>query len=147
MFTSTLYRDLIKDRVRFIKIITRFKVHERILFVFLCAINNNVIGGASKLLNYFIKTYQPTKIISYADRSWSEGHLYYKLGFSRIAETNPDYKYIVNGVKENKIKYKKSKLIFIKGSEFLTEKQIMKNLGHYRIYDCGKLKFEMLFNL
>ena len=52
-------------------------------------LNTNVIGGASKLLNYFIKTYNPSRIISYADRSWSEGNLYYQLGFKLISESKP----------------------------------------------------------
>lgn len=63
-------------------------------------INCNVIGGASKLLNYFIKTYKPVRIISYADRSWSEGNLYYQLGFELVNETKPDYKYIINNIRE-----------------------------------------------
>ena len=41
----------------------------------------NVIGGASKLLNHFIKTYKATRIVSYADKDWSIGSLYYTLGF------------------------------------------------------------------
>ena len=44
-------------------------------------INLNVIGGASKLLNFFIKVYNPNRIISYADKDWSLGMLYYKLNF------------------------------------------------------------------
>jgi len=30
--------------------------------------NTNVLGGASKLFSYFVKNYNPTNIISYADR-------------------------------------------------------------------------------
>jgi len=105
-------------------------------------INYNVIGGASKLLNYFIKTYTPSRIISYADRSWSEGNLYYQLGFKLVNESKPDYKYIVNNVRENKTKYKKSKLI--KNGFIGTEKEITENLGYKRIYDCGKIKFEYI---
>ena len=35
--------------------------------------STSVVGGASKLLSYFIKTYHPKKIISYADRRWTDG--------------------------------------------------------------------------
>ena len=101
-------------------------------------INCNVIGGASKLLNYFIKTYKPLRIISYADRIWSEGNLYYQLGFKLVNETKPDYKYIIDGVKKHKSGFKKSKL-----NTLLTESQEMKNKGINKIYDCGKLKFEI----
>ena len=93
-------------------------------------LNCNVIGGASKLLNFFIKTYKPTRIISYADRSWSEGGLYYKLGFKLAIESKPDYKYIINGKRVHKSNFKMK-----------NEKLEMINKGVKRIYDCGKLKF------
>ena len=105
-------------------------------------LNTSVIGGASRLFKYFIKTYNPSRIISYADKSWSSGNLYYTLGFELNSQTKPDYKYIINGIRENKTKYKKSKLIkegFFSG----TEKEIMQNLDYKRIYDCGKIKFEI----
>ena len=44
-------------------------------------LENNIVGGASKLLSYFKKNYKPKRIISYADRDWSDGGLYYKIGF------------------------------------------------------------------
>ena len=40
-----------------------------------------VIGGASKLLTYFKKNYNWSSIFSYADRRWSDGDVYNKLGF------------------------------------------------------------------
>jgi hypothetical protein len=40
-----------------------------------------VIGGASKLLKYFERNYNPKSLISYADRRYSNGKLYYSLGF------------------------------------------------------------------
>jgi len=119
----------------------KMKINEWNLSRFCNKLNFNVIGGASKLLSYFIKTYNPLRIVSYADKAWSLGRLYYQLGFSLINETKPDYKYIVNNIRENKTNYKKPKLIKqgFKG----TEKEIMENLGYNRIYDCGKMKFEI----
>ena len=103
--------------------------------------NYNIIGGASKLLNYFIKVYNPSRLISYADRSWSEGNLYYKLGFILTSESKPDYKYIINGVRRHKSKFKKSNLV--KEGYTGTENEITNQLGINKIYDCGKLKFEL----
>ena len=40
-----------------------------------------VIGGASKLFNYFINNYKGT-VITYADRTYSNGDLYKKMGFA-----------------------------------------------------------------
>ena len=103
-------------------------------------INTNVVGGASKLLSYFIKVYEPSRIVSYADKDWSIGSLYYTLGFENIGGNGPDYKYIVDGKRVHKSRYKKSRL-GIQGTS-ITEHQETKRLGIHRIYDCGKIKFE-----
>ncbi len=103
-------------------------------------INTNVVGGASKLLNHFIKNYDVSRIVSYADKDWSIGNLYYTLGFNNIGGNGPDYKYIVDNKRVHKSRYKKSKL-GIKGKS-MTESERMKELNVYRIYDCGKIKFE-----
>jgi len=98
---------------------------------FCTKLNTNVIGGASKLLEFFIRKYQPIRIISYADRDWSVGSLYEKLGFVKISESKPDYKYIVNGKRIHKSNFKKS----ISG---ISESK----LDILRVYDCGKIKYE-----
>ena len=103
-------------------------------------INTNVVGGASKLLSYFIKVYEPSRIVSYADKDWSIGSLYYTLGFENIGGNGPDYKYIVDGKRVHKSRDKKSRL-GIQGTS-ITEHQETKRLGIHRIYDCGKIKFE-----
>jgi hypothetical protein len=100
----------------------------------------SVIGGASKLLSYFIKKYEPVRIVSYADRDWSNGNLYKKLGFALIKESNPDYKYIKEGKRLHKGRFKKSKLKYNS-----TESEYTKSIGLHRIWDCGKLKFELTF--
>lgn len=40
-----------------------------------------VIGGMGKLLKAFIEDVRPDDIMSYADKAWSEGDAYKKLGF------------------------------------------------------------------
>ena len=99
----------------------------------------SVIGGASKLIKFFVDVYQPTRIISYADKGWSRGNLYEKLGFMKSYETNPDYKYIVDGFRKHKSGFRKSKLM-----TNLSESQYMKKSQIKRIWDCGKMKFEMI---
>ena len=100
-------------------------------------LNTNILGGASKLLNYFIKAYLPTRIVSYADRDWSDGGLYYQLGFTMVKESKPDYKYFYESVRTHKSNFKKSKLKYE-----CTESEYMNSTGIYRIWDCGKIKFE-----
>jgi len=101
-------------------------------------IETNVVGGASKLLKYFIKNYKPIRIVSYADRDWSIGNLYYKLGFNNINESLPDYKYVVNNKRVHKSNFKKSKLKYS-----CTEKEYITSMGVDKIWDCGKIKFEL----
>lgn len=117
----------------------RLGVNEWNLSRFCNNINTNVIGGSSKLLNYFIKKYIPNRIISYADKDWSVGEIYEKIGFLKLYESKPDYKYIVDYKRIHKSRYKKSKL-----NTELTESKFMRKIGIEKIYDCGKIKFELL---
>lgn len=100
---------------------------------FCSKLNTNVIGGASKLLKYFMTKYNPKRIISYADRDWSSGELYISLGFNKVSESKPDYKYIVGGKRIHKSNFKKS-MTGISESK----------LDIPKVYDCGKMKFEYL---
>jgi len=105
--------------------------------------NVNVIGGASKLLNYFIKLKSPTRIISFADKSWSNGSLYFKLGFDLLSTSYPNYSYYIDKKRVNKQRYKKSNLVKIGYDKSLSESKIMEDeFGSYKIFDCGQLKFE-----
>lgn len=102
-------------------------------------LNTNVIGGASRLLNHFNKTYDVIRIISYADKDWSIGDLYYQLGFINISESRCDYKYVVGDKRVHKSRYTKKRLKTDK-----KESDFMKDLGVNKVYDCGKIKFEKL---
>lgn len=93
------------------------------------------VGGASKILKYFIEKYSPNRIISYVDRDWSIGNLYESIGFSKIYETNPDYKYIIGEKRIHKSNFKKSKT-------GVSENE----LDLLKIWDCGKIKYELLIN-
>ena len=103
----------------------------------------NVIGGASKILSYFIKEYNPNRVVSYADKDWSNGKLYDILEFKCVYETKPDYKYVVGGIRKHKQNFTKSR---IKISGDLTENQYMINNKINKVYDCGKMKFELILN-
>jgi hypothetical protein len=106
-------------------------------------LNVNVIGGASKLLNYFIKLKKPKRIISFADKSWSNGSLYFKLGFELSSTSYPNYSYFIDKRRVNKQRYKKSNLVKIGYDKSLSESKIMEDeFGSYKIFDCGQLKFE-----
>lgn len=108
-------------------------------------LNTNVIGGASKLFKHFIKMHSEIKtIISYADRRWSVGNLYEKIGFAKQAITKPNYFYVKNFLRENRMKYQKHKLVAAGYDNDKTESEIMNDLGYRKIYDCGTIKYEAI---
>ena len=109
-------------------------------------LNTTIYGAASKLLKHFIKEVHPEVIVSYADKRWSDGNLYIKLGFTYVHDSKPNYFYVINNKRENRFKYRKSELIRkYNCSEDVSEHEFCKSQGWYRIYDCGAMKFEMHF--
>jgi len=105
-------------------------------------LNTNVVGGASKLFKYFIEKYNPIEVISYADRSWSSGHLYKILGFKLEHKTRPNYYYVIDGIRMHRFNFRKDKLIKEGFDSNKTEHEIMLERRIYRIYDSGHLKFK-----
>ena len=114
------------------------------LLRFCNVIDYRVIGGASKLLKYFENKYLPEKIISYADRRWSNGNLYNQLGFTQTHKSKPNYYYVEGIKRHNRFGYRKDILI----SKYnckpeMTEKEFCRDvLGLNRIYDSGNLVYE-----
>jgi hypothetical protein len=114
------------------------------LLRFCSKLNTNVVGGANKLFKYFKDNYKPKFITTYADRSWSTGGLYYNLGFEFIGKTDPNYYYIIDGVRRHRFGFRKDVLVKEGYDSNKTEHDIMLDRGIYRIYDSGNLKFEFI---
>jgi len=110
--------------------------------------SQNVIGAGGKLLSQFIKTHNPSKIISYADRRWSNDTSFYsKIGFSKILKTQPNYFYTNDYLtKYHRFNFRKDQLSK-KLQSFdpsLSEWENMQLNGYDRIWDCGHLKYELI---
>lgn len=103
-------------------------------------INTIVVGSASKLLKHFIKQYGKN-IISYANRRWSIGSLYEKIGFIFFINREPNYFYFKTNenILYSRIKFQKHKLkkLLAIYNEDLTETENMYNNGYRKIFDCG----------
>ena len=103
------------------------------------------VGGASKLLNYFIHTIFPKKIYSYADRRYSSIHtnVYQSLGFTFASKTAPSYWYFTykDITRKHRFNFTKKRTIELGGDPNKTEWENMVNLGYDRIWDCGHLKY------
>lgn len=105
-------------------------------------INMSIVGGASKLFKYFTRNYDVLEVISYADRSWSSGNLYQKLGFT-ISDNKiiPNYFYIIDGQRKNRFGYRKDILVSSGYDPKMTEVEIQHSRGYYRIFDTGSFKY------
>lgn len=107
--------------------------------------NYLIRGGASKLLAWFTRNMSFKSIFSYADRRWSNGDLYYKLGFNFIGNTEPNYWYIFGTQRYHRFNFRKSVLRkFSNYDPNLTEREIMESNKYHRLWDCGNMKFELL---
>lgn len=106
-------------------------------------LNVNVIGGASKLFSHFIKSYNPSAVMTYVDRRYSDGRLYQVLGFKLNKITTPGYFYVDYDRLLNRRRYQKHKLFKVldEYDDKLTEAQNMFNNGYRRIWDAGHYKF------
>jgi hypothetical protein len=125
------------------RIIMGGKENEWELNRFCNLLDYNVVGGASKLLNFFIKTHNPKIIISYSDLRLFNGEMYNKLGFKFKSQSKPNYWYVVKDIREHRFKYRKSELVKRGYDKNLTEREIMFNMKIYRIYDCGNIRWEL----
>lgn len=105
-------------------------------------------GIASKLLKYFIKMGMAKSIISFADRRWTDekSNLYTKLGFKKVGYVRPTYWYTKNLRRIHKFNFRKQ-ILCKKYPDVcnmsMTELEMTKKLGWYRIYDCGLIKYEL----
>lgn len=107
------------------------------------ATSARVVGGASKLLSYFIKNYNPTKIVSYSNNEWSMGTMYDKLGFTLERNIKPSYCYISPNSSKmyHRFNFSKQKLIKKGYDKHLTEREITRQLGLMKLWDCGKKRW------
>lgn len=105
--------------------------------------NYNVIGAASKIFKHFIKEYNPSNVVSYADRRWSIGKLYEKLGFILYNKSKPNYYYVIGNERKNRFNFRKSELICkYNCPKDMSEYEFCLSQKWYRIYDCGCLYYK-----
>lgn len=111
-------------------------------------------GVGGKLFKYFIKNYNPSSIISFADRRWTvdiNNNVYTKLGFTLVDKLKPDYRYYNNNVDRyqrfHKFGFRKQIINRKYGLPLtMTETEMVKELGYDRIWDCGLIKYKYEIN-
>ncbi len=102
-------------------------------------------GLASRMFSAFVHDHNPNRVITYADRRWSEGHLYTQMGFEETKRSLPSYTYWRNGTtaRLDKTKFRRQKIEgLVESGADKTEREIMTELKYHRIYDCGSIRFD-----
>jgi hypothetical protein len=100
--------------------------------------NHTVIGGMDKLLKHFITHFEIDDIMSYADRDWSNGKSYERLGFDFIEKTPPTTFWVNLKTNTRHFEHILSKEIGIEGDRL----HLHLNQNDYlRIENSGNLKF------
>ena len=111
-----------------------------------------IIGGFQKMLNYFLKTYDPKKIITYASLDISTGDIYKNAGFKYVKTTSVGY-YWVNESAENqsqfhcrkhRFNFKKSDLVKMGFDINKSETEIMYENHYFKCFDSGNFLFELI---
>jgi len=106
-------------------------------------LNTSVVGGFAKLLKHFEKEHTGI-LISYADRRFSKGDIYYNNGFTLSHVSKPSYIYFDKKLNfYNRMQFQKHKLKdkLEKFNVGMTEWENMKENGYDRLWDCGNLVF------
>ncbi len=102
--------------------------------------NYHIPGIAGKLLKYFQRNFDWIEIFSYADRRWSNGNLYFQLGFELSHVTKPNYWYVKQLQRIHRFNLRKRP----DEPKDITEAILRTKEGYTRLYDCGNLKFQLI---
>lgn len=105
-------------------------------------INTNVIGSANRLFKFFIKKFNPKKVITFSDNSIFNGQTYSKMGFEFHKNVPISYTWVINHIRNHKSRFSKSSLIKKGYDSSKSEQDIMyEEFNAFRIWDSGKKKW------
>lgn len=107
-----------------------------------------ILGGANKLFKAFIKYIKPKKIITFADRRYSNvnNNIYSKIGMTFIKYSTPNYWIVIGNKRYHRFGYRKnilSKKLQLFDTK-LSERENLTNNNISVIYDCGNIKYEYI---
>lgn len=108
-----------------------------------CVGDSRHAGMFSKMFKYAVDDMGCDHVITFSDNRYATGNVYQVCGFSKTKLVPHDYKYIHNKKLYHKSTFKKQNLIEKYDADpTLSEREITEKLGIWRIYDCGKVKYE-----
>ena len=104
-----------------------------------------VVGGLSKLIKHFTKQVKINDLMTYADRDWSLGKGYHKLGFN-LSETTLPTTFYVN--RETLVRYflhrlPKEVVLTYEAQKVLNLNDFLLLNGYVKIFNTGNLKYHL----
>lgn len=140
---SVTYGLSLEDKLQCVLSFSKHKEYDWEIIRFSNQLNTNVVGGFSKLLNYFIKKHKPKNILTFADRRISQAKLYLRNNFNQVSITKPNYFYCKQDLILSRQQCQKHKLLRLLGEKFnpeLSESENMLINGFSKVYDAGHIK-------
>lgn len=107
--------------------------------------NTQIVGGAAKLISYFIKHYNPKTIYSFSSNDISDGSLYKALGFIENGQ-NQSYWYVdIKSMKRyHRSSFTKDAIVrrgWKDSKEGWIESEVVTEHGYFQIFDSGQTKW------
>ena len=108
---------------------------------------HKVVGGFSKCMKWFVRENNIRRIVSYGDLRFidRDKNVYLSNGFVKKGVCSPCYDYVKGTNRYHRFNFTKKKIkqkyswVY---DDNKTEKEMMRELGYERIYDCGKIRYE-----
>lgn len=112
------------------------------LYRYCCKQGWQIVGGAKRLFIHFINEHPDVEIESFSSNDISGGGLYDRLGFKQVHIQPYSYWYIdKNVIRHHRYSFRKDVLVKNGADPSLTEFQITDQMGLFRIYDTGQIKW------
>ena len=126
-----------------------------ILFDFFGGNGYQIVGGAGKILKYFMEKEKPESLLTYSDCNLFSGKTYKALGFKFISVTEPDYIWVNpqtmdvlprEACQVQKLLKKYPELVEKHTEIKSVETRVMTQLRYLKIYLCGNKRWEMSYD-
>lgn len=107
-----------------------------------------IIGGLSKLIKHFLQKVQVNDLMTYADRDWSLGKGYHKLGFRQSDITPPAFLYVDIKTLNRYFPHRLPKEILNahQAQNILNLDDFILQKGFVKLFNTGNLKYHLYTN-
>jgi len=142
-YASHIYGLILNGDVQCALSMSTHTVYQWEIIRYACTLDKTVVGGFSRLLTHFKRENSPNSILTFADKRFSTGELYFKNGFKLIADTNPNYFYYRGSEiisRQRCQKHRLHKILGHKCDNNASETINMLRNGYRKVYDAGHKK-------